>query len=444
MIFVPIWIAFGYLYASSYTTPSPLSTELLGQPHSLYGQRALVMRTLLSLCFFTLSAGGQFKLLSLLFLMIATTMAYDALVLTPYYFPYMNVYLAAANGSFFYGAMALVIHVHGPAKWHSRDTVALFAGAPLFGTAFGLLKLYLMRFDQRIANRFFKEATEALSRDPHMGSNVLATSIEFHYHSPLQVEVCSRILRQSPPGELSQAMKITAETILLTGLRQFPESTMLNVFMGNYKMFVTHDVQSSTSSAERAKTLATGLVEVAMSFWLDLEVLSKTVSDGGGGENTMDLAQYVEFQNTFSALLKVHRSAYRGERRFWRLCAQSNVAFNALSGALDLITANELKTDRAYKIAMEKYPKNVTLLRSYGRFLEELKNDPYTAQKYYAEAEKIEESNAADAGDEENGQVNDKRDAVIVIRCARCDRAHSCDGRGGGRAAACPEGRSFV
>lgn len=31
------------------------------------------------------------------------------------------------------------------------------------------------------------------------------------------------------------------------------------------------------------------------------------------------------------------------------------------------------------------------LLRSYGRFLEDVRNDPWTAARYYAEADKIEE-----------------------------------------------------
>lgn len=35
-----------------------------------------------------------------------------------------------------------------------------------------------------------------------------------------------------------------------------------------------------------------------------------------------------------------------------------------------------------------RYPRNAKLLRSYGRFLENVKNDPWTAAKYYAEAEK--------------------------------------------------------
>jgi len=32
--------------------------------------------------------------------------------------------------------------------------------------------------------------------------------------------------------------------------------------------------------------------------------------------------------------------------------------------------------DRTYKIMIERYPKNSRVLRSYGRFLEEVRSDP--------------------------------------------------------------------
>lgn len=56
---------------------------------------------------------------------------------------------------------------------------------------------------------------------------------------------------------------------------------------------------------------------------------------------------------------------------------------------------------------------HVTLLRSFGRFLDECKKDPHGAQRYFSEAEKIEETNEAD--NEDDTAVSDRRDAVIVI-----------------------------
>ncbi len=50
-------------------------------------------------------------------------------------------------------------------------------------------------------------------------------------------------------------------------------------------------------------------------------------------------------------------------------------------------------------VLVRRYPSSVKLLRSYGRFLEEVKNDPWTAAKYYSEADKLEEQQENAAND---------------------------------------------
>jgi Tfp pilus assembly protein PilF len=56
--------------------------------------------------------------------------------------------------------------------------------------------------------------------------------------------------------------------------------------------------------------------------------------------------------------------------------------------------------NRTYRLVLERYPRNAKLLRSYGRFLEGVRNDPYGAAKYYAEADKQDELAAAAAAPE--------------------------------------------
>eukprot|EP00877_Chromochloris_zofingiensis_P002523 jgi/Chrzof1/12271/Cz06g28060.t1 len=72
---------------------------------------------------------------------------------------------------------------------------------------------------------------------------------------------------------------------------------------------------------------------------------------------------------------------------------------------------------------MERYPDNGKLLKIYGRFLEFVKNDPWTASKYYAEAVKLGISDSlaalqhADgaAGKSVLGAIDEKVDAIIII-----------------------------
>ena len=71
------------------------------------------------------------------------------------------------------------------------------------------------------------------------------------------------------------------------------------------------------------------------------------------------------------------------------------------------------------------------MLRSYGKFLEEVKNDPWTASRYYSEADKQEEVQelaqndarftagvAEDAAESMLSQVDERNNAVMVINAS--------------------------
>ena len=78
---------------------------------------------------------------------------------------------------------------------------------------------------------------------------------------------------------------------------------------------------------------------------------------------------------------------------------------------------------------IERYPKSSKLLRSYGRFLEEVRNDPWRAQRYFSEAERIDDEasyevdsvGGSDNDDDADlptdmNHVDDKKYAVVVIK----------------------------
>jgi hypothetical protein len=72
---------------------------------------------------------------------------------------------------------------------------------------------------------------------------------------------------------------------------------------------------------------------------------------------------------------------------------------------------------------LERYPNNGKLLKVYGRFLEFVRNDPWTANRYYVEAlkagtkENLLELAQGQAGNitQVMGEVNDRQDTVIII-----------------------------
>jgi len=72
---------------------------------------------------------------------------------------------------------------------------------------------------------------------------------------------------------------------------------------------------------------------------------------------------------------------------------------------------------------MERYPSNGRLLKIYGRFVEFVKNDPWSANKYYQEALKLgfNESLLSLSSAEQQasmaalGQIDEKIDGVVII-----------------------------
>lgn len=67
-------------------------------------------------------------------------------------------------------------------------------------------------------------------------------------------------------------------------------------------------------------------------------------------------------------------------RSFWRHLLHRDVAFVTLSSAFHQMDLTEAKADKVYRSVLERYPKSVKLLRIYGRFLEDVKNDPVSSR----------------------------------------------------------------
>lgn len=67
------------------------------------------------------------------------------------------------------------------------------------------------------------------------------------------------------------------------------------------------------------------------------------------------------------------------------------MSFTALSEAFHDIEDSHARADKTYKTVLERYSSSAKVLRMYAHFLEEVKNDPWSAERYLAESEKLEE-----------------------------------------------------
>ena len=63
----------------------------------------------------------------------------------------------------------------------------------------------------------------------------------------------------------------------------------------------------------------------------------------------------------------------------------------AVMQAFTQMHQSETHAEEIYKIVIQKYPKSVKILRAYVRFLREIKNDPWKAQKYDLQADNYEQ-----------------------------------------------------
>lgn len=112
------------------------------------------------------------------------------------------------------------------------------------------------------------------------------------------------------------------------------------------------------------------------------------------GTSTMDLISYVDFQSKYNSALASHRLALKAHKNFWRLLLTSNVSYDDMSSSFGKIETMERKASEGYALLLERYSKSVKVMRSYGKFLEDIKQDSDGAQRLYREADKLEDMDA--------------------------------------------------
>jgi Tfp pilus assembly protein PilF len=83
--------------------------------------------------------------------------------------------------------------------------------------------------------------------------------------------------------------------------------------------------------------------------------------------------------------VRAHKLALQSQRHFWHALLHDSVAFKDLQRSFALMDGAEKQATQVYRRVMERYPGNGKLLKIYGRFLEHVRNDPWSASKYYAE-----------------------------------------------------------
>ena len=215
----------------------------------------------------------------------------------------------------------------------------------------------------------------------------------------LDVEVAARVGRVlDPDGVPCDAGALdAAEAVLRAGVTVFPDSPYLHIVYSNFLIEVRKNDATGWSQLEAARKLKPNLSYQFSIFTREQEHKQRAAGGAGGGGGGgsggggVDLVSYVEFQKNYRALVGYHRAALEAGRDFWRLAMRSAVPVAAAADTFARIDAMEGAAHRTYRLVLERYPSNAKLLRSYARFLEGVRNDPWGAAKYYAEADRQEE-----------------------------------------------------
>lgn len=194
--------------------------------------------------------------------------------------------------------------------------------------------------------------------------------VKCKFFDDYEVEVVARCARiRTPKGDLDEKWVDTAEAILKAGLKQFPDSSYLNLVYSNFLFSVRNNGQAATVQLSRARKTRLTFGERFMIFVRDRERKQRSGTEQAG-DAAMDLVSYVEFQNNYRALLQSHMAALKAIRSFWRELLKKDVSFNGLSRAFHNMDLTEAKAEKVYRMVLERYPKSVKLLRTYGKFLE--------------------------------------------------------------------------
>ncbi|KAG2494502.1 hypothetical protein HYH03_007271 [Edaphochlamys debaryana] len=271
--------------------------------------------------------------------------------------------------------------------WRAVMTVVMLAGlgpAFLVGAA---LSWALLRHKTRSTLRALAKA------NPEVPLRQTYKSID----DPRDVEVVARCCRVwHEDYKLDPEAVNTAHQIIKAGLAMFPGSAFMVLLHANFMIDVLGVHQSGSRRIEDARKLNPSLMCRFIMFVRQQQATQKDAGNSANDGNSMDLLGYVEYQRKQRMVVRLHRDALQAMCNFWRALDSSTVSFTKLSKALGNIERSVSQAQTAYRVVLESYGSSPKLVRLYGKFLETIKNDPWGAAEYFAEADRLEETKNSD------------------------------------------------
>ncbi|GIL42523.1 hypothetical protein Vafri_484 [Volvox africanus] len=376
LVFVVIALLFNM--AEVEVDPSSKMTKSLG--HSGAAMTAFGIKALMTLVGVFL---GWPKVAAVAYCVLATWLAWEYLRWVPNLLIWVNCVKTGVATAMLSTAALQVVLVFLPRSTSRHLTIAM---ALLLGPAFlaGALVTWLriQLFDAAVKRAFRSADPEAVKPQDI-----------YHFAHPRDVEIAARCARVwTDLYTLEKTAVHRAEEIIKAGVALFPDNAYVALVYANFMLDMLGFSQTGAKQLEGVRKFNPSLMCRFMLFVRHQQATQKAASSNVGKGGSMDLLGYVEYQRKQRTLLRHHKDALQAMANFWRILGCSSVSFTSLSRSLEKIDESVSKAESAYRVAMELYNNSPRLVQLYARFLETIKQDPWTASQYYQTAERLEKT----------------------------------------------------
>ncbi|KAG2488471.1 hypothetical protein HYH03_012976 [Edaphochlamys debaryana] len=387
-----LFVAIALLLNMAEVEVNPTSRRPFALGHSGAEVAAFAVKVLLTLVDVFL---GWNKVAAVAYLVLSLAHAWPYLRRNPHLVLWVNCLKSGVAMAIAWVSTCLVLlvfepGVDGPAEqadWQHNMTVIMLAGL-------GPTALLGAALSYTVVHRMTVSALRALATaKPETPLKDVCDSID----DPRDVEVvarCGRVWRDR--YTLDPEAVARAHQVIKAGLAMFPGSAFMVLLHANFMIDVLGVHQSGSRRIEDARKLSPSLMCRFIMFVRHQQATQKAAGSSANDGASMDLLDYVEYQRKQRMVVRLHKEALQAMCAFWRALDSSTVSFVKLSKALGSIERSVSQAQTAYRVVLESYGRDPKLVRLYGKFLESIKNDPWGAAEYYAEADRLEETKNAD------------------------------------------------
>ncbi|PNW87845.1 hypothetical protein CHLRE_01g004157v5 [Chlamydomonas reinhardtii] len=415
-VFLLLFVIIAMLLNMAEVEVNPLGRRPMALGHSGAEVMAFAVKALLTLVDVFL---GWRKVAACAYLALSLALAWQNLRWNPNLVAWVNYLKSGVSTLVVWCCLTLMLLVFAPgvkqselSSWSSAMTITMLAGlAPAFGVGAAMSWFFIR-----------KMTTTALQAMATAKPETPIQDICDNLDDPRDVEIvarCSRVWRDRYTLDPEAVKK--AHSLIKAGLAMFPGSAYMVLLHANFMIDVLGVSQSGARRIEDARKLNPGLMCRFMMFVRQQQATQKAAGNSANDGASMDLLSYVEYQRKQRMVVRLHREALQAMCNFWKALDASRVSFTHLSKALGKIESSVSQAQAAYRVVLESYRNSPKLVRLYGKFLEKIKNDPWGAAEYFAEADRLEEVKNGDArgpllpDGTPLGRMDEMAAAVLVI-----------------------------